>query len=97
MTAAEVSSWHTIFVGVGVVWLSNVLLGFIRPGERNGPIAFVQACTYTIFAMLPELAVDKPDGQAGMSIPIFLLLFFAASWVGLAVGDWAAGLAKSRR
>lgn len=96
MTAAEVSSWHAILVAVVAVCVSSGVIGFARPGSRNGRLAFLQACTYTILTMLPELTADKPDGQAGIGIPIFLLIFYIVSWIALLAGRWIATLAKPR-
>lgn len=86
MSAAEVSSWHAILLATVVVLIANSLIGFCRPASKNGRIALVQACTATVLMMLDEITSSTPDGQAGIGIPFFLILFCVVAWVGLAIG-----------
>lgn len=86
MTAAEITSWHAILIATVVVLIANTLIGISRPAAKNGRIAFVQACTVTVLLMLPEITSGTPDGQTGIGIPFFLILFSVVAWAGLALG-----------
>ncbi len=85
MYASEAASWHAILICIAVTLVANIFVGLLKHSKFHVGVSLVQAFTYTILLIMPELTAAQPDGQAAIAIPFFLFTFSVIAWIGLAI------------
>lgn len=86
-TADATTELHYLLWIIAVVFAAGIILGALTRTARRATFALIQATAFTAVGMLATVQPEDPvDGQTAMGIPMMLLPFFLASWVGLSIG-----------